>query len=113
MTISLTAWLVLLATYIPYILFYSPMVIVGEHDTEDEALQAAVPGRDFGTGSASAVIILMAVFVDLLLLAGTYKKYQIKGDLVKKQLTNFRVAFKLGYKPSIVRGSKPDRSQSR
>ena len=112
-SLSLTVWLVLLATYIPYILFYSPMVIVGEHDTEDEALQAAVPGRDFGTGSASAVIILMAVFVDLLLLAGTYKKYQIKGDLVKKQLTNFRVTFSLDYKPWIVQRSKPDRSQSR
>jgi hypothetical protein len=32
-SLSLTAWLVLLATYVPYILFYSPMVIVGQHET--------------------------------------------------------------------------------
>ena len=95
MSLSLVVWLVLLATYIPYILFYSPMVIVGEHETEEEALQEAVPGRDYGTGSASAVIILMAVFVDLLLLAGTYKPYHIKGDLVIKKLTVFRVTFRL------------------
>ena len=79
---SLLVWLVLLAVYIPYILFYSPMVVVGEPETEEEALDMSVPGVDYGTGSASAVIILMAIFVDLLLLSGTYKQYHVKGDLV-------------------------------
>jgi hypothetical protein len=44
-SVSLAAWIVLLATYIPYILFYSPMIIEGEFDTEEEALEMAVPGQ--------------------------------------------------------------------
>ena len=84
--LSLLAWLTLLAIYIPYILFYSPMEIHGEFETEDEALEIAVPGQDYGTGSVAPIIILMGVFVDTLLLAGTYKKYHIKSDLVKQLL---------------------------
>ena len=83
MTISLTAWLVLLATYSPYILFYSPMINVGEYETEEERLEQAVPGQDYGTGTASAIIVLIGAFVDMLLLSGTYQKYKLKGDLVR------------------------------
>ena len=54
MTISLTAWLVLLATYIPYILFYSPMINVGEYETEEERLEQAVPGQDSQGGPRPA-----------------------------------------------------------
>ena len=93
--LSLLAWLTLLAIYIPYILFYSPMEIHGEFKTEDEALEIAVPGQDYGTGSVAPIIILMGVFVDTLLLSGTYKKYHVKSDLVKKNLeNNWKLDFK-------------------
>ncbi len=82
---SLTAWSGLLFTYIPYILLYSPMEINSEYENEEEALEMAMPGKDYGTGSVAPIIILMGVFVDTLLLAGTFKKYQIKTDLVKNE----------------------------
>jgi len=74
----------LLIVYIPYILFYSPREILGDFTVdEDEAFKTAVPGKDFGTGRLAPIIILMALFVDILLLSAVYRTYYLKADLVR------------------------------
>ncbi len=73
----------MLIVYIPYILFYSPREIVSDFvEDEDEAFRTAIPGEDFGTGRIAPVIILMALFVDILLISAVYKTYYLKTDLV-------------------------------
>lgn len=77
----------MLIVYIPYILFYSPREILADYvEDEQEAFRTAVPGEDFGTGRIAPVIILMALFVDILLLSGVYKTYYLKTDLVNDVL---------------------------
>merc|ERR1712038_276175 len=41
-----------------------------------------VPAKDYGSGSASIVLILFAFFVDSLAIAGIYIQYKVKSEML-------------------------------
>eukprot|EP00096_Caligus_rogercresseyi_P014411 TRINITY_DN6920_c0_g1_i1.p1 TRINITY_DN6920_c0_g1~~TRINITY_DN6920_c0_g1_i1.p1 ORF type:complete len:180 (-),score=25.47 TRINITY_DN6920_c0_g1_i1:267-806(-) len=71
-------WTTLGALYIPYILYVSPSV----HVRPGDASSPEIPDDPYCTGLLAAVLIISALFVDALAIAGLYRGNKIKHELI-------------------------------
>ncbi len=77
--LSWLLWFSCTCLYIPYVLFFAPKEPVDPTNPMDFRLK---PAHDYYSGQVSAVAMTCGLFVDSVMLAGIYKKYDVQKDLI-------------------------------